>query len=118
MIRVRIMTLLAVTLAWATLPSPMTARADPGRTQADYTYLTTLHLKLGVQIGDSEADYDRVTRKVMGYVKTYRTPETQRAKRKSSSTTSSRKSRAIKPSGGCTPHRWRTARGWRERASA
>lgn len=60
MIRVRIMALLAVTLAWATLVSPMTARADPGRTQADYTYLTTLHLKLGVPIGDSEADYDRV----------------------------------------------------------
>lgn len=33
---------------------------DPGRTQADYTYLTTLHLKVGVPIGDSEGSYDRV----------------------------------------------------------
>lgn len=60
MIQIRTLVASTATVAWAALPVATTALADPGRSQADYTYLTTLHLKVGVQIGDSEAAYDRV----------------------------------------------------------
>lgn len=50
----------ATALVSLTLAHADPSFVDPGRTQADYTYLTTLHLKLGVPIGDTEAAHDRV----------------------------------------------------------